>query len=259
MPAQILPPTGDIRPENIAFVLVSPKNSGNVGAVARALKNMGFRDLRMVTPRPVNWLDAIQLACGAEYLLEQARIEASLEEALSDINWVVGTTARRRRYTKAVSSPQEIARTAVSLSLENRIAFLFGSEKYGLTTQEMSFCHQAVTIPTREDFCSLNLSQAVMVVAWELSKAFQEGHYRQFNHPHQPRMASQGELQGFFLHLEQVLMEIGFITRENSRHMMLSLKEMIRQKALTGREVKILRGILRQVQHSRSTSTSRHA
>ncbi|MEW6380680.1 MAG: RNA methyltransferase [bacterium] len=246
--------------ENIAFVLVSPKNSGNVGAVARALKNMGFRDLRLVNPRPVNWLDAIQMACGAEDLIEQARVEASLEGALSDITWVVGTTARRRRYAKTVSSPQDIARTVVSLSQENRIAFLFGSEKYGLTTQEMSFCHQAVTIPTQEDFCSLNLSQAVMVVAWELFKVFQEGcHHRSNTQPHQPRMASQDDLQGFFLHLEQVLTEIGFITEENSRHMMLSLKEMIRRKAVTGREVRILRGILRQVQHSRGTSTSRHA
>ncbi len=265
MPAQILPPQGGIRLENIAFVLVNPKNPGNVGGVARAIKNMGFQDLRMVNPRPVNWLDAINMACGAEDLLEEARIETSLADALSDIQWVVGTTARRRRYQKNISSPQEIAQAAVSISRENKIAFLFGSEKFGLTTEEMSFCHQAVTIPTQEGFCSLNLSQAVMVIAWELFR-IQEDPFShqppqqppnsQTSHSPQPKLACQGELQGFFVHLEQVLKEIEFTTQENTRHMMLLLKEMIHQKSLTSKEVTILRGILRQVQRLGSLSTS---
>jgi TrmH family RNA methyltransferase len=238
--------------ENIAFVLVNPKNPGNVGGVARAIKNMGFQDLRMVNPRPVNWLDAIHMACGAEDLLEDARIETSLSDALSDIQWVVGTTARRRRYQKKVSSPQEIAQTAVWMSRENKIAFLFGSEKYGLTTEEMSFCHQAVTIPTQKGFCSLNLSQAVMVIAWELFRISDQ----QPPHPSPPKLACQRELQDFFVHLEQVLKEIEFITQENNRHMMLLLKEMIYQKALTSKEVTILRGILRQVQRLGTLSAS---
>jgi tRNA (cytidine32/uridine32-2'-O)-methyltransferase len=265
MPAQILPPPGGIRLENIAFVLVNPKNPGNVGGVARAIKNMGFQDLRMVNPRPVNWLDAINMACGAEDLLEEARIETSLADALSDIQWVVGTTARRRRYQKNISSPQEIAQAAVSISRENKIAFLFGSEKFGLTTEEMSFCHQAVTIPTQEGFCSLNLSQAVMVIAWELFRIqedpfshqpiHQPSHPR-LSHPPQPKLACQGELQDLFVHLGQVLKEIEFITQDNTRHMMLLLKEMIYQKALTSKEVTILRGIFRQVQRLGSLSTS---
>ncbi|MEW5803470.1 MAG: RNA methyltransferase [bacterium] len=238
--------------ENISFVLVSPKNSGNVGAVARAMKNMGFLDLRMVNPRPVNWLDAIQMACGAEDLLEQARIETSLKDALSDIHWVVGTTARKRRYQQDISSPQQIARTAASMSREHKVAFVFGSEKYGLTTDEMSFCHQAVTIPTQRGFCSLNLSQAVMVMAWELFRSREEDAFAQMPQPRQPRLARQGELQDLFFHLGQVLGEIGFITPENSRHMMLSIKEMLYHKTLTGREVKVLRGILRQIQRSLS-------
>ena len=271
MPAQILPPLGGIRLENIAFVLVNPKNPGNVGGVARAIKNMGFQDLRMVNPRPVNWLDAIHMACGAEDLLEEARIETSLADALSDIHWVVGTTARRRRYKKNISSPQEIAQAVASISRENKIAFLFGSEKYGLTTEEMSFCHQAVTIPTQEGFCSLNLSQAVMVIAWELFRIQEnpfshqpsqpqpsqsQSSHPQSSHPPQPKLACQRELQDLFVHLEQVLKEIEFIAQENTRHMMLLLKEMIYQKALTSKEVTILRGILRQVQRLGNLSAS---
>lgn len=261
MPAQIFPPAASggwgIRAENIVFVLVSPKNAGNIGAVARAMKNMGFENLRLVNPQPSSWLSAIQMACGAEDLLERAVVETSLEKALADINWIVGTTARsRRRYHKSISSPQQIAQAATSISQENKIAFLFGSEKCGLTTEEISLCHAVVTIPTRQDFCSLNLSQAVMVVAWELSKlrggdeSHKPNEQQQHHHeqPYQPRMASQEELQSLFLHLEQVLMEIEFITPENSRHMMLSIKELIRRKALTSREVKILRGILHKVQ-----------
>jgi len=253
MTAQILPPCGGIRRENIAFVLVNPKNPGNVGGVARAIKNMGFKDLRMVNPRPVNWLDAIHMACGAEDLLEEARIETSLADTLADIQWVVGTTARRRRYQKSISSPQEIAQAAVSISRENKIAFLFGSEKYGLTTEEMSFCHQAVTIPTQEGFCSLNLSQAVLVIAWELFRIREDLFPHQ---PPQPRLACQGELQALFVHLEQVLKEIEFIAQENTRHMVLLLKEMIYQKALTSKEVTILRGILHQVQRLANPTVS---
>ena len=152
------------------------------------------------------------MACGAEDLLEEARIETSLADALADIQWVVGTTARRRRYQKNISSPQEIAQAAASISRENKIAFLFGSEKYGLTTEEMSFCHQAVTIPTQEGFCSLNLSQAVMVIAWELFR-IREGTFP--HQPPQPKLACQRELQDLFVHLEQVLKEIEFITQEN--------------------------------------------
>ena len=115
------------------------------------------------------------------------------------------------------------AQAAASISRENKIAFLFGSEKFGLTTEEMSFCHQAVTIPTQEGFCSLNLSQAVMVIAWELCR-IREGTF-----PHQPPSQSSApeKLQNLFVHLEQVLKEIEFITQENTRHMMLLLKEMI--------------------------------
>lgn len=251
MPAQNSPPQG-IRMENIAFVLVSPKNSGNIGAVARAIKNMGFKDLRLVNPRPQTWMEAIHMACGAEDLLEQARIETSLEEALADIQWVIGATARSRRYNKSVSLPREIARLTVSMSQKNKTAFIFGSEKHGLTTDEISFCHQVVTIPTRKNFWSLNLSQAVMVMAWELSQAGGDNLLSEL--PPQPNMAPQRELQGLFVHLEQVLREIDFITPVTSRHVMLSMKEIIYQKTLTSKEVRVFRGFLRRLHYSKHFS-----
>ena len=245
-------PQGGVRLKNIAMVLASPKNPGNVGAVARAMKNMGFRDLRLVNPLSRTWLEAIRMACGAEDLLEKATITDSLEEAFSDIRWVIGTTARKRRYNKNVFLPSEIIKDVISISRNNKIAFLFGSEKYGLSTEELSFCHQVVTIPTQKKFSSLNLSQAVLIIAWELSQAQADKYKLQY----QPKLASHKELQDLFLHMKEVLMEIKFITEENSRHMMLSIKNMVRQKELTSREVKILRGILRQLHWSNKLSST---
>ncbi len=251
MPAHIFSSKGP-RLENIAIVLASPKNPGNVGAVARAMKNMGFRDLRLVNPLSLTWQDAIRMACGAEDLLEKAQITGSLAEAFADIDWVIGTSARKRRYNKNVFLPREIIDHTVSISHKNKVAFLFGSEKYGLTTEEISFCNQLVSIPTQKNFSSLNLSQAVLIIAWELSQA-QENNYEL---PYQPKLASHKELHDLFLHLEKVLMEIEFITEENSRHMMLSIKTMVRQKTLSSREVKILRGVLRNLRRSNKLSSA---
>ncbi|MGA1875694.1 MAG: RNA methyltransferase [bacterium] len=249
MTAQIFPMEG-IRPEHIAVVLVSPKNPGNIGSVARALKNMGLRDLRLVNPWPRVWLEAIRMACGAEDLLEEAQVVATLEEALIDIQWAVGTTARTRRYHKDVFTPREIAGHIASLSQSNKVAFLFGSEKCGLTTEELSCCHQVVTIPTQKQFSSLNLAQAVLIMAWELSQVRRDGS-RQKN---RPALVSHRELHDLFLQIGEVLTDLEFINPENSRHMMLSIKNILNQKYLTNREVKILRGILRQISYKLSLS-----
>jgi len=251
MPAHIFPQEGP-RLENITIVLASPKNPGNVGAVARAMKNMGFQDLRLVNPLSHTWLDAIRMACGAENLLEKAQITNSLAEALTDIDWVIGTSARKRRYNKNVFSPRKIIDSALSINHKNKVAFLFGSEKYGLTTEEISYCNQLVSIPTQKNFSSLNLAQAVLIIAWELSQAQENG----YELPYQPKLASHKELHDLFLHLEKVLMEIEFITEENSRHMMLSIKSMVRQKTLTAQEVKILRGILRNLRRSNKLTSA---
>ena len=249
MTAQIFP-IGGVRPENIAVVLVSPKNPGNVGSVARALKNMGLRDLRLVDPWPRVWLEAIRMACGAEDLLEEARIVTSLEESLKDIQWTVGTTARTRRYHKDVFTPREMAGHIASLSRSNKVAFLFGSEKCGLTTEELSCCQQVVTIPTQEHFSSLNLAQAVLIMAWELSQVRIDCCRQETR----PALAPHRELHDLFMQMDEVLTDLEFLNPENSRHMMLSIKSILNRKYLTNREVKLLRGILRQISYKLSSA-----
>ncbi len=237
-------PEKEIQKKNVAIVLVSPKNPGNVGAVARAIKNMGFEDLRIVNPGPGTWLDAIRMACGAENLLEKAKISSCLKETLEDIQWVIGTTARKRRYHKNLLSPRGMAEDVAQISQKNKIAFLFGSEKYGLSTEEIGYCHQVVTIPTQKKFSSLNLSQAVMIITWELSQVNSSWF------PPQKNLATQKEFQNFFTQLEKVLLDIQFLSANNANHMMFVLKNILQEKALTSREIKILRGIIRQTRRA---------
>src|SRR5258707_901644 len=157
--------------DNFVFVLFKPQSAGNIGAAARALKNMGFDDLRLVAPATLNQREAVAMAVHADDVLATAKTYPDLAAALADCSITVGTTSRRGGYRSAAQPLRHAALELGALSDSNKIAIIFGREDRGLTNRELKLCHRLITIPTAPEYPSLNLAQAVMVVAYELMMA----------------------------------------------------------------------------------------
>lgn len=224
-------------------MLYRPQSGGNIGAVARALKNMGFDDLRLVGHRPLNDREAVKMAVHADDLLASATAYPSLADALADCSIVVGTTSRRGGYRSRATPLRPSAVELDALAGANKIAIVFGREDRGLTNRELKLCHRLITIPTAPEYPSLNLAQAVMVVAYELmmaaNAAVESSRALEFvaasvSDPMLKRMA-------------EALVSIGFIPDDNPDHIMLAIREIFGRSGLTAREVEILNGMARQI------------
>jgi len=229
---------------NVAFILVRPLYAGNIGAAARALKNMGFSRLVLAEPRasPLD-LEAHKFAVGASDLLKKARVFSSLKQAIADRQILIGTSCRtgkrRRNFVTLSELPALIAPV-------KKVGFLFGPEEGGLTNEEIALCHHVVTIPTNPRFSSLNLAQAVMVIAYELRKSF--GCVpKKYPAPSPQPTATMDQVEGMFTHLETMLSSIGFFPHGNPFIVMRTLRNLFSRAGLTPREIRILRGICRQV------------
>lgn len=239
--------------ERIRIVLVAPSHGGNIGGCARAMKNMGLRHLVLVAPQDYPGDEARARAAGAEDVLDGARLCASLEEAIADCQLVIGTSARERRIPWPLLAPDEAARRAVVASTGQQVAIVFGRERIGLTNDELDRCQALVTIPTDPDFASLNLACAVQVVAYEIYRAqlAAAGAPERSGDPLGEPAAGQGDIERFYQHLEQVLIETGFLDPQNPRLLMRRLMRLFNRVDLTVNEVNILRGILTSVQERR--------
>ena len=228
-------------------VLCECKNAGNMGAVARAIKNMGLEGLILVRPNRKQWLEAVKMAPGAEEILEKAAIYSSMEHAISGMHYVIGTTGRIRKHRLRTFTPREIIPKLINLPSDHRIAIVFGSERTGLSNHQLSFCQKVIVIPTSPNLLSINLAQAVMILAyeWRMSllrkKAVKENKKMVF--------AGADKRKRLMEHTESVLRRIGFI-RENADHIMLSLVDILSRLDLTEREVALLRGILSRIEYS---------
>lgn len=229
--------------ENFAFVLVSPKSSGNVGAAARALKNMGFADLRLVAPRDYDPRAAAAMAVHADDVLERARIFPDLGAALSDRTLTVGTTCRVGPYRSETRALRDTAPELIADSAANRVAIVFGPEDFGLTNLEIAQCQRLITIPTAPEYPSLNLAQAVVVVAYELMLA--AGGARA---PIEAaEFSSATEVEAMHRRMAEALIAIGFLPEDNPDHLMLTLRAMLGRGGIRPRELDILNGIARQI------------
>jgi tRNA/rRNA methyltransferase len=154
--------------ERIRVVLVRPKSSGNVGAVARAMKNTGIGDLVLVAPRRFRPFPANAMAVHAADVLDRMRIESTLAAAVSDASWVVGTTCRPGAYRRRAMTPRDAAAEIVRVAGGHTVALVFGPEDHGLSNEDLKLCHELVTIPTHAGYSSLNVSQAVLVCLYEI-------------------------------------------------------------------------------------------
>lgn len=229
--------------EHIAVVLNRPKYAGNIGSAARCAKNMGVERLIVVSDRAYPQEEVRQMSTHlAADVVDSIVYCRELGEALSGFNYVVGTTARLGLARGPVVTPREMAEAVAEISRENEVALLFGPEDTGLTNEDLHYCHAVVSIPTSERFRSLNLSHAVMILCYEIAVA-ERGMPEHFT----PKLASSRELEGMYGHIGELLQEIGFLNPENPEYWMMHLRRLFSRIRLTAKEVRIIRGICRQL------------
>ena len=235
-------------PANIRIVLVRPTHPGNVGATARAMKNMAMRSLYLIEPERYPSPEATDRAAGADDVLESAITCASLDEALKDCHFVIGTTARARRIEWPTLDPAAGASRLVDGARHGPVALLFGQERTGLLNSELDRCHFVVTIPADQAYSSLNLASAVQILAYEIYQAVLTGAAASTTEGRDSKLASNEDMQRFYQHLEEVLQEIEFLDPDNPRFLMRRLLRLFNRAALDDNEINILRGILMSVQ-----------
>ena len=236
--------------KNIRIVLVRPTHPGNVGAVARAMKNMCLEDLRLVAPENFPSPQANARAGGAEDVLTRASIVDSLDEALKGCHLVVGSSGRTRRIEWPLLDPRTCGEKLVSGAGQGKVALLFGRERNGLTNVELDRCQFVVQIPANTGYPSLNIACAVQILAYEIFLADRQS---QTAAPRdgESTPASHDDMQRFYRHLQEVLIQIGFLDPQNPRLLMRRLIRMYNRASPNGDELNILRGILTAVQRHR--------
>ncbi|MEO0424416.1 MAG: RNA methyltransferase [Pseudomonadota bacterium] len=225
----------------VTVVLVDTSHPGNIGAVARASKNMGLHRLRLVRPRQFPHADATARASGADDLLARAEVFNTLEEAIADSALVYGASARRR----SLQWPERNAREAAKeiLGTDAQVSVVFGNERSGLSNAELDCCHRLLHINANPEYSSLNLAMAVQVVTHELRMAASADHPVAQGKGDIP-LATSAQVEALYEHYERTLTAAGFLNPDNPRHLMRRLRRLYNRVGLDDNEVQILRGIL---------------
>jgi TrmH family RNA methyltransferase len=236
----------------VRIVLIDPSHPGNIGSVARAMKNMALSDLVLVRPRSFPHAESTALAAGADDILAGARVVESVEQAVADCTFIAGTTSRPRSYYWEFTTPRDVAARIVALEQENRAALLFGSERYGLATEDLNLCNVLVRIPANPEYCSLNLAMSVQLAAYEIFMAREQP---QSHTQLEMALAPSGDVEHFYAHLHEVLNEVNF--EDRTGHLMERLRRLFNRAQLDRNELNILRGILSAVQGRRGQSAQR--
>lgn len=234
----------------VRIVLVETTHPGNIGAAARAMKTMGLSQLILVSPQKFPDSEATFRATGADDLLETAVIVDNLGAALANCEWVIGASVRQRKLSRPIYDPKTAA-SKIRDELAGNIAIVFGRESSGLTNEELSLCHDQISIPTNPDFSSLNVASAVQVIAYELRmaqllKGSETSSSRRYKT--EDPLANADEVAGFYEHLRETLLNIHFLDSKQPKRLMERLHLLFNRAHLTTTELNILRGILRAVQ-----------
>ena len=236
--------------KNIRIVLVNTSHPGNIGAAARAMKNMGLSRLTLVAPKDYPSLEAISRSVGAVDILDNAVVVKDLKQALQDCLWVAGTSARLRTIEWPILEPRECVQKSLEIIEQGDIAIVFGRENSGLSNDEMEKCNVLLHIPTDPDYSSLNLAAAVQVVCYEYRLALmnnkitkQKGNKNRYD-----VLASSNQMDGMYEHLHAALSYLGFFGEKNSDVVMRRLKGLFNRANVTQRELSIVRGICSAIQ-----------
>lgn len=235
--------------DSIRIILVATSHPGNIGSTARAMKTMGLRHLYLVNPETFPHYQATELAAGADDILEKAIICKTLEEALAGCHLIMATSARPRGLSLPGLLPAECAIKVAEEPDNRQIAIVFGRERTGLTNEELLHCHFHIHIPAASEYSSLNLSQAVQVIAYEIRmKLLNPACIVENKKPDIPATAD--EFENFMKHLRKVLIDIKFLNPKNPRRLIERLRRLYTRVQLEKTEVNLLRGILTQTESS---------
>ncbi|WP_280150712.1 RNA methyltransferase [Piscinibacter sp. XHJ-5] len=232
--------------DSTRFILLNTSHAGNVGAAARAMKVMGFCDLVLVAPRLPDVLtqpDALAMASGATDVLGQARIAGTLAEALDGITFACATAMTPRDFGPPTHAPRALFATLDADA--QRVAFVFGSERFGMSNDDVYRCHACLSIPTHPAYGSLNLAQAVQLIAYDWREAL--GGFAVQPRTREPEWADAAAVQGALVHWQGVLEQIGFLDPAAPKKLMPRLNQLLNRAGLTREEIHILRGIARAI------------
>ncbi|CAA0082840.1 tRNA (cytidine/uridine-2'-O-)-methyltransferase TrmJ [BD1-7 clade bacterium] len=240
--------------DRIRIVLVNTTHPGNIGGVARAMKNMGLNKLYLVEPKRFPDEEAVWRSGHASDVLDDAIVTRDLDEALEGCGLVIGTSARERRIPWPLMNPREAAAECINEKGDHDVAIVFGREDRGLTNEELQKCHLHLNIPTNDEYSSLNLAAAVQVVAYELrmtalgdglpSMKADVADKREWD----VKPASSGAMELFFDHLQQVLVDIEFLDLNTPRQTMTRMRRLFNRVRMDEMELAMMRGILRNIQ-----------
>ena len=229
------------------FILLNTSHPGNVGATARAMKVMGFSDLVLVSPRYSNVkakADAISLASGALDVLDGARVVSTLAEALDGVTYACATAMTPRDFGPPTHAPRALFTTLATQP--QRVAFVFGCERYGMSNDDVYLCHACLSIPTAPGYGSLNLAQAVQLIAYDWRQAL--GGFEVASRTADPALADAVAVQGAIDHWKQVLIDIDFMNPQAPQKLLPRLNQALNRLQVTEEEIHLLRGIAKAVQ-----------
>lgn len=237
--------------DKIRIILCQPSHPGNIGACARAMKNMGLAQLTLVQPETFPHASATERASGADDVLANAKVVQTLEEGIANCHWLFGTSARSREFPWPQMTPKQAAEKIVSFTeKQQEIGILFGTERSGLTNAQLQRCDFHLTIPTHPSYSSLNLSQAVQVVSYEIYQYWlTEKNQRSDNASELLfEKATKEEIAGLLEHFEETAVKIGFMDPRHPKKLLPRLKRLFSKAQLEKEEINILRGFLKLVQ-----------
>ncbi len=227
--------------DNVYIILVEPQGPLNIGSVCRAMMNFGFSKLRLVNPcRDYKSGDAKRMSLKAVKYIYEAEKFASLEDALADCNYAVGTTRRFGKYREDFFLPDTAAQKVVSMPDDSKIALVFGREDCGLHTSELDLCQHFITIPTSDEYPSMNLAQAVTLCMYEINKLLENDKNASIEDfiP-----ASGKDVEQMFSHMRQTLLDIEYLDDSNPDHILRTFRRIFGRSMLNERDVRILHGL----------------
>ncbi|CAM4061035.1 tRNA (cytosine(32)/uridine(32)-2'-O)-methyltransferase TrmJ [Vibrio neonatus] len=234
--------------QNVKVVLVGTSHPGNIGSAARAMKVMGLKQLVLVDPQCEIDDQTMALAAGADDVVNNAQIFSTMQEAVADCALVVGSSARSRTLNWPMLEPRECGVKFVQEGTYSQVALVFGRERTGLTNDELQLCQYHVAIPANPEYSSLNLAMAVQTLCYEVRMAFLESDKAQYPESEPAVYSRHNELEMFYQHLENVLVDTQFIEKDKPNQVMSKLRRLFSRARPEAQEINILRGVLTAVQ-----------
>ena len=231
---------------SVKIVLVGTTHPGNIGAAARAMKNMGIKSLSLVQPKEFPSDVAIYRSKAAKDILEHAQVFNTLEEAISDCELVIGTSARGRKVPWPILNPKEAAEEVSRSSSHHKIAIIFGREDRGLTNEELGLCNLHVNIPTDPDYSSLNLAQAVQILVYEIRQAILDE--QEDKNYWDVELANNDQTELLINHMDELMQQVEFYDVDNPRKLLLRVRRFFKRSRIDVMETNIFRGLFATIQ-----------